>query len=97
MPKTRISGQRWSVGRARAHLTELFEAAASAPQRVFRRHQPAAVVVSPAEFEKLMALESESGRPTIEDAFASLRADASVVLRLPKRSNRKNVFTDDLG
>jgi prevent-host-death family protein len=87
--------KRWTVGEARARLPELFKAAARQPQRVFRRTEPAAVVVSPDEFEKLDALRNESEKETLADAFAALRAlDAG--LEIPQRRDRKNSFADDV-
>jgi prevent-host-death family protein len=85
----------WTVGEARARLPELFKAAARQPQRIFRRTEPAAVVVSPNEYEELDALRKESEEETVADAFAALRAlDAG--LEIPHRRDRKNSFADDV-
>jgi PHD/YefM family antitoxin component YafN of YafNO toxin-antitoxin module len=82
------------VGEARAHLPELFRAAAHRPQRVFRRQDPAAVVVSPAEFEELAALRAESDQETLADAFVELRSLGGS-LEVAQRRDRKNGFTVD--
>ena len=88
-----VSAKRWTVGEARARLPELFTAAADQPQRVFRRREPAAVIVSPGDFEELSALRTESEQETLADAFAELRnLDAGV--EVPERRDRKNGFMD---
>jgi PHD/YefM family antitoxin component YafN of YafNO toxin-antitoxin module len=96
-PKQTAKSRQWTVGEARAHLPELFKAAGHQPQRVFRRKQPAAVVVSPSEFEELAALRTESEEQTLADAFAELRGfedGLNVGLEVPQRCDRKSGFPD---
>lgn len=85
--------KRWTVGEARAKLPELFKAAGREPQRVFRRREAAAVVVSPREFEELSALKIASCQETLSDAFAELR-ELDGGLELVPRRDRKNGFAD---
>jgi prevent-host-death family protein len=92
-PKKVESVKRWTVAEARARLPELFKAAARQPQRVFRRTDPAAVIVSPGEFEELSALRTESEQETIADAFAELR-NLGAGLEVIERRDRKNGFMD---
>jgi prevent-host-death family protein len=87
------SMKRWTVGEARARLPELFKAAARQPQRVFRRTEPAAVIVSPGDFEELSALRTESEKETLADAFVELR-NLDAGLEVPERRDRKNGFLD---
>jgi|HubBroStandDraft_6_1064221.scaffolds.fasta_scaffold1222957_3 hypothetical protein len=85
--------KRWTVGQARARLPELFKAAIREPQRVFRRKEAAAVVVSPQEFEELSALKIASSQETLSDAFAELR-ELDRGLEIAPRRDRKNGFAD---
>jgi PHD/YefM family antitoxin component YafN of YafNO toxin-antitoxin module len=77
------------VGEARANLPELFKAAAERPQRVFRRKEPAAVIVSPEEFAELAALRTDG---TIAEAFTELRG-LGARLETPRRRDRRNAFS----
>jgi PHD/YefM family antitoxin component YafN of YafNO toxin-antitoxin module len=96
--KRKQTRKQWSVAEARAHLPELFEAAAREPQQVFRRREAAAVVVSPGEFKNWMMLaRREQRQPSIEDAFALLRAEEASEFETPERRDRENAFAVDLG
>ncbi len=86
--RAKEKSERWTVGEARANLPELFKAAAERPQRVFRRKEPAAVIVSPAEFAELAALRGG----TIAEAFAELRGLGARLAVSPRR-DRKNAFS----
>jgi PHD/YefM family antitoxin component YafN of YafNO toxin-antitoxin module len=81
--------ERWTVGEARANLPQLIKAAGRRPQRVFRRKEPAAVIVSPGEFAELAALKTDE---TIADAFAELRG-LGARLETPPRRDRRNTFS----
>jgi prevent-host-death family protein len=87
--RAREKSERWTVGEARANLPALLKAAAHRPQRVFRRKEPAAVIVSPEEFAELAALRAEG---TIAEAFAELRA-LGAPLETPARRDRRNAFS----
>jgi PHD/YefM family antitoxin component YafN of YafNO toxin-antitoxin module len=87
--RAKEKSERWTVGEARANLPELFKAAAQRPQRVFRRKEPAAVIVSPEEFAELAALRTEG---TIAEAFAELR-EIGARLEVPPRRDRRNSFS----
>jgi prevent-host-death family protein len=45
--------ENWSIRAAKDHLSELVEAAQQSPQSITRRGRPAAIVLSPQEFERL--------------------------------------------
>ena len=78
--------RRWSVAEARANLPEVFAAAATEPQAIFRHHEPAAIVIAPRDFVALDVGRAARERRTIADAFAALRALAGPVA-LPRRRN----------
>jgi PHD/YefM family antitoxin component YafN of YafNO toxin-antitoxin module len=87
--RAKEKSEQWTVGEARANLPGVFKAAAKRPQRVFRRKEPAAVIVSPAEFAELAALRAEG---TIAEAFAELRELGARLEVLPRR-DRRNAFS----
>jgi prevent-host-death family protein len=87
--RAKEKSERWTVGEARANLPKLLKAAGRRPQRVFRRKEPAAVIVSPEEFAELSALKATK---TIADAFAELR-QLGGRLESPRRRDRRNTFS----
>jgi prevent-host-death family protein len=86
----------WSVAQAKQRLSELLRRAAKEPQTIENRSRPVAVVVSAEAFQEFAAWREARKARSVADAFAELRALAAASryrLVLPKRSNRRDVFS----
>jgi prevent-host-death family protein len=86
----------WSVSQAKQRLSELLRSAAKEPQTIENRSRPVAVVVSAEAFQEFAAWRETRKTRSVADAFAELRALAAASryrFGLPKRSNRRDVFS----
>lgn len=94
-----MSKKDWSVGEAKQRFSEVIRESAEEPQLIYNRDRLVAAVISVSSPEDVSRLSSgEKGR-SLGESFAELRAIASeekYSLRVPRRRDRKNAFTETL-
>ena len=77
----------WSITQARAHISELFEAAlTSGPQKIERRDHESVVLLSQADWRRLV-----TEYPTVADLILDFPADAH---DLPERAPAQAISQD---
>jgi prevent-host-death family protein len=91
-----ISGDSWSIARAKASLSELVRAAAASPQTIENRGREVAVVLSITDYRALSeraahAEEVPEVRAFLE-ASAELRRQGGAELEVPARVARSSPF-----
>jgi hypothetical protein len=83
-----VAQRRWTIATARQHLPALIASAAREPQRVYRRAELVATVVSP---ETAAAIAADSG-PSLADELADLQricSEEDYELPVVKRQDRR--------
>jgi len=77
----------WSITQARAHISELFEAAmTTGPQKIERRDHESVVVLSQADWRRLV-----TEYPTVADLILDFPADET---DLPERAPARAISQD---
>lgn len=88
--------KKWTIATARQHLPEVVGLAAREPQRVYRREQLVAAVVSPQLADEIEQLR----RPSLAAKLAELQrlcAEDNYELAAPPRRDRANPLTSRRG
>lgn len=87
----------WSIADARAHLADVLQAAAEAPQYVSSRGRPIAVIVAPEEYEVFDAWRRSRPACTMAEALDAVQqacAEDGYELEIPARADRPNAFLE---
>ena len=64
----------WNIAHAKQQFSEVVRLAAHAPQPIFNRDKPVAVLVSPSEFEQFTQWRAQQSALSLLDSLAPLRA-----------------------
>jgi prevent-host-death family protein len=89
----------WQVAEAKQKFSEVLRATATEPQLIFNRGRLVAAVVDAQTYEAFQAWCEQQHRPTLAEAFASLRqlcSEEAYTLTVPTRQDRQNTFVKDL-
>ena len=90
----------WNVAQAKQRLSEVLRSAADEPQRIYKRRQLVAAVVSGELFEEFWRWKQQSERQSIGADFAELRAigreEGGWELPDVSRQDRPNPFAEGL-
>lgn len=89
----------WKVAEAKQRLSEVLRSAAREPQTIYSRSRPVAVVVAGETFEEFRVWQAERKARTVGAAFAELRSltkGSRYMLAVPRRKDRRNVFSKAL-
>lgn len=64
----------WNIANAKQQFSEVVRLSAEAPQAIYNRDKPVAVLISAADFEELKCLRAKRDAPSLAEQFAQLRA-----------------------
>jgi hypothetical protein len=90
----------WNVAQAKQRLSQVIRAAATEPQRIFRRSRMVAAVVDGDTFEDYLAWKHQRPQRSIGDDLAELRAlflAEGYELPVVERRDRPNPFAETPG
>lgn len=65
---------RWSVGEAKQHLSEVLEASQSNPQIIENRGKPKSVLISFTEFKSFIEFKTQNSHRSVNDIIDSILA-----------------------
>ena len=88
----------WQVAEAKQKFSEVLRAAME-PQLIFNRGRLVAAVVDAQIYEVFQAWYEQQHRPTLAEAFTSLRqlcSEEGYTLNVPTRQDRQNAFVKAL-
>ncbi|MFC7410547.1 type II toxin-antitoxin system Phd/YefM family antitoxin [Hydrogenophaga atypica] len=84
----------WNIASAKQQFSEVVRLSAQAPQAIYNRDKPVAVLVSAKDYEDFQRWRGERDRPTLAQQFDEIRAllaaEGMDGIELPPRVDRPN-------
>jgi prevent-host-death family protein len=95
----RINMMNWQVAEAKQKFSEVLRVTAVEPQLIFNRGRLVAAMIDAQLYEAFQAWYEQQHRPTLAEAFTSLRqlcSEEGYTLNVATRRDRQNAFVKDL-
>jgi prevent-host-death family protein len=84
----------WNIASAKQQFSEVVRLTAQAPQSIYNRDKPVAVLISAQDYADFQRWQAERNRPTLAQQFdevrALLAAEGADGIELPPRTTRPN-------
>ena len=89
----------WNIASAKQQFSEVVRLTAQAPQAIYNRDKPVAVLISMQDYQEFQRWRAERARPTLSALFDEIRtllaADGQDGIEIPPRTTRYNPMVDD--